>query len=71
MHESADPSARGGLNSIRFDSKSEAQRKRSEKRSEAEPRRSEAKAKQKAKRRAAKLSTKPASSAWEDPGPGV
>ena len=69
---SADPSACGVLNSIRFDSKSEVKRSESEAKRNAKRKRSEAKAKAKAKRnakrRAAKRLTKPASSAWADPG---
>ena len=58
------------FDSVRFEKRSEAKRERSEAKSEAKRKRSEAKAKakRKAKRRAAKRLTKPASSAWADPG---
>ena len=70
IHVSADPRACGFLNSIRFDSKSEVKRteseaKRKTKQSESEVKRSE---REKRRDRAAKRLTKPACSAWADPG---
>ena len=63
-------SACGLLNSTRFDSKIEVKQERSKAKSAAKRKRSEAKRKRKrkAKRCAAKRLTKPASSAWADPG---
>ena len=72
IYISADPSACGLLNSIRFDSKSEVKRSESEakrkaKRSESEVKRSESEAKSEAIAQRS-IDEKPASSAWAGPG---